>query len=1209
MEMEQWDSGSHGVDSFQQENANVNAVQYDGNNSSYPRNDHHTGYRNDNNDYNNQNNMNQNRTYYNNNNNNHYQPRYAPRGNRNRNSYNDNNYRRNNNNYRRQQYNNNSQYGNRNRPRYQPRNNQQYKRKPYTQYQPKQTNTHNPYNPPVQPNDASYSSNPSVSHPPPRPSNRFVPKKKFKRQIEDNLDFEPQTEDTYTAQDTQLQSRPHTQDIRRPTTQYVDESEAQIRRQTNRYSFGNNTHHHSKPKSRHTNSLELENLSTRAKEMALQLQNGKYDCMVCQSFIGKKGRIWKCNHCFTMFHMTCVNKWARAREQKDAESEQRATKPDRLIDKIRCPACNFMDTAFIFNQYKCFCGKVIFDHEYRASYTHASSIPHSCGDICNKKRGTHCPHACPGECHPGPCEACKLPSDRKSACPCGKLSYSLLCGQTETKQRLCTQLCDKLLKCGNHRCESTCHHGECKPCDIKTEQECFCGKNKTLKACGTGVQLTIKVVDDEEEKEMIVFKYSCHKKCDKDLSCGNHRCTLTCHNGSCSVCPRRIEEPTRCSCSKSTFEDIHRSSCLDPLPVCGKKCGKMLGCGQHFCRKGCHDSKCALCMLHVKKKCRCRASEKKYKCHDYQKKLNHFIALQSNALVIEGQDSWIRCGKKCKRVKSCGKHTCAETCCRGRSIRTYFEGHQCREFCNKPLECGRHRCASYCHRGNCNPCGVTYRNGVQCACGEVFVPGPFQCGTKHIPMCKEPCEKVLPCDHLCVAKCHPGDCPPCIRPCSKPCNSHGLLVHNMPCHVDNRSCGNPCGRLLHCGAHHCVRTCHNDACTEHKDSKKDQTKGCGQICNETLKCGHKCMYRCHGKNNTCHADGCKAQITVKCKCGNNWDTQYCRGRTQYDLKAVPCNEHCAIEERNKDLRDAFNIPTSPCKKKDNKKKGALMIPYAAAVLERMLKWMQDKGSPTMMKNEKKVIKPKFVYYMEGVLDAYLSDKSSDFKAKYCDITVLVSHTQTMSYMIDLRPMSSEQRYIVYTMAAQYHIRCEKKENSGKKSTSYLELSKTAQSHVADYLLSSALIEYQVNKDEIRTLESMPPQHMIVIDNGTDISSSLIQDRLLPWAGLYRMFWDNQNQLFMVFIDENARNSAMTSIKTFGARKATQADSLTANAVQVNKKNQKKKKKLKAQHSHAAKKNKANNQGWLTIGDAHVEPDDMIKMKPQQFDVKMNNRFG
>ena len=379
--------------------------------------------------------------------------------------------------------------------------------------------------------------------------------------------------------------------------------------------------------------------------------------------------------------------------------------------------------------------------------------------------------------------------------------------------------------------------------------------------------------------------------------------------------------------------------------------------------------------------------KRKFKCHDYQKRLKSYLDRNETALFLGQQDAGLNV------VKNVNELNLAETylfriCCPGRASRSYFEGHRCREICNKALDCGRHICGSPCHRGRCNPCGVTYRNGVECACGAVYVPGPFQCGTRNIPTCTQTCGKVLPCGHLCAAKCHHGVCPPCNRLCSKEC-PHGLMVHNMPCHIEQRSCGNPCGRMLSCGIHSCTKICHVGAC------ESRGKRACEQICGLQLKCGHKCLTKCHG--GVCPATSCKAQITVKCVCGNTSEKDYCKGRTEYELKAVPCTENCQIADRNKRFAEALNINVSKKTGKseaEQKDSGKIRIPFAAAVLKRILKWMNDdKAHTTIPKQNKKILSPKFAYYIEGIFAAYISDDSQDlhrFKTKYPDITALVS---------------------------------------------------------------------------------------------------------------------------------------------------------------------------------------------------------------------------
>merc|ERR1719361_785497 len=491
---------------------------------------------------------------------------------------------------------------------------------------------------------------------------------------------------------------------------------------------------------------------------------------------------------------------------------------------------------------------------------------------------------------------------------------------------------------------------------------------------------------------------------------------------------------------------------------------------------------------------------------------------------------------------------------------------------------------------------VTYRNGVECACGNVFVSGPFQCGTKHIPQCNNICNKVLECGHLCAAKCHHGDCPKCTRICSKPCTSHNIMVHNMPCHVDNRSCGRTCNKLLKiCGIHKCQRTCHSGKCLKDSDAAKRSKKGCGQICGLPLKCGHQCMAKCH-PGTPCKTEACKAQIIVQCKCGNSSLREYCRGRTEYELKAIPCSEDCQVAERNKRFRDALNLNNSKSEQKEaNNQK--TMIPFAASVLKRILKWMKsDKNKILISKEKKQIVAPKFVYYIEGILSAYICDQSEDFKAfksQYKDISVC-------GQCISLKPMSSEQRFIVYSMVTHYHIKAEKIE-TGKSEHSYIELSKTKHSAITDYLLSAALIEYQLRGDEIETLENMPPSLIMVVDNAENVSSSIVQNRLLAWTGDYRMYRRNE-QLFIVFSNEKLRNSAMTQMKKFDARKATKSDSLNAANI-VQKKKTERRKKAKAAKAKNAKGvsdsygdvSEANKE-WTTIGSPHAISSGKMKKK-------------
>lgn len=948
--------------------------------------------------------------------------------------------------------------------------------------------------------------------------------------------------------------------------------------------------------------------------MIEQILDGEYNCMVCHSTVGKKGRIWTCKHCYIIFHLTCINRWASAREQKEAEEEHRDPKPDYLIKSMRCPACNFVDNTFKMNKYYCYCGKQCLDDalgyydDYNQNFNiNSNGIPHSCGELCGRYKGTtsECEHCCIAQCHPGPCDPCRLPSAKVYKCECGKMQYNLRCGQQETERKLCSFTCEKLLNCKNHKCDLKCHHGACPTCPIKTFATCFCGKEKKELHCGEG-----KEVELENGKKETRFK--CNKICNKLLPCGNHHCTFECHVGSCSNCPRKVVDPTVCACGKTTFTPNNnknsnnariRKSCLDPLPTCSQRCDRMLSCGIHFCKRKCHDSKCPPCTIPVKKQCRCNGEMKTLTCSEYNNKIqqinNGIIGVDIDMELVTNPDSFVRCKKLCKKILSCGYHTCKTVCCPGRNILGY-EGHVCHERCLRELPCGRHFCNNNCHAGTCLPCGVTYRNGISCACGNVSVPGPVQCSTAGIIKCSKKCEKILPCGHECAMQCHYGDCDvKCNILVDKSCEKHNNPVHNIPCHIQSPLCGEQCKSPLPCNQHYCSRSCHAGNCIENKDDYNNvMLKGCSNICNKLLRCGHRCPTKCHPAT-PCDEHLCEVKINVKCVCGNRTEQQYCGGRIDYEIKAVLCNEHCVIEERNKRFRQAFNINADDNKDENNNNKlENKQIPYATNTLQRCLKYMKSEYKKTHSSSMlPQIIEPIFIMEIENILSAYVNDISNDlreFKKKFPKIEISYPMAPVIKNKDEAKPVpqypslyiphiqNKEERYIIHNIANQYYVVAEKDDTFRNKSIG-MRLLKTFQSSIPYYLLSQAIQEYQINPSKLVTLEQYPPECIIVVDNATNISSSMLQDRLLAWTGDYKMWRNERNNLFIVFTNEELRNAALASILVkFNGRKATENDSLFVSQAVSNKKQQQQQNKNKNKQKNKTTKKEHSNttkDGW------------------------------
>ncbi|MGH0136124.1 UNVERIFIED_CONTAM: hypothetical protein FKN15_066220 [Acipenser sinensis] len=134
-----------------------------------------------------------------------------------------------------------------------------------------------------------------------------------------------------------------------------------------------------------------------------QLTEEKYECMVCCEVIRVMAPVWSCQSCYHVFHLNCIKKWARS---PASQAEGKVSNPE-------------------WNR---------------------NEIPHSCGELCCKKRsGLDCNHPCNIQ--------------------------SVRCGQATMIR--CTDVCGSLLNCDKHTCAQVCHSGKCQPCQLQVSQECL----------------------------------------------------------------------------------------------------------------------------------------------------------------------------------------------------------------------------------------------------------------------------------------------------------------------------------------------------------------------------------------------------------------------------------------------------------------------------------------------------------------------------------------------------------------------------------------------------------------------------------------------------------------------------------------------------------------------------------------------------------------
>ena len=90
----------------------------------------------------------------------------------------------------------------------------------------------------------------------------------------------------------------------------------------------------------------------------------------------------------------------------------------------------------------------------------------------------------------------------------------------------------------------------------------------------------------------------------RTLDCGNHVCELDCHEGACPSCPLLPSHVTSCPCGATPLSSLlsegsERSSCLDPVPTCGKVCGRRLPCwSDGTCVHVCTSCACTIIWLY-----------------------------------------------------------------------------------------------------------------------------------------------------------------------------------------------------------------------------------------------------------------------------------------------------------------------------------------------------------------------------------------------------------------------------------------------------------------------------------------------------------------------------------------------------------------------------------------------------------------------------------
>ena len=257
----------------------------------------------------------------------------------------------------------------------------------------------------------------------------------------------------------------------------------------------------------------------------------------------------------------------------------------------------------------------------------------------------------------------------------------------------CQRSCGKRLKCG-HACRQLCH-----PRDIE---------HKT---------------------------YPCGEPCGRTIKGCDHLCSNNCSEPCITRCLEMVDRVLpRCG-------HILKMECsADPKDAeCKERCDKILPCG-HCCQSYCSKPCTTKCKELVKKA--------DWPC-------GHEVTIACSATSED-------CSVLCDGTLDCG-HQCSGHCgecrmgrihkgCKEKCKRVLICSHSCKENCSTPCPPCSEACENRCIHSNCDQ-----------TCGEPCIPCRYPCPWEcqhhkcykrcheicDRPRCNEPCEKILPCYHVC----------------------------------------------------------------------------------------------------------------------------------------------------------------------------------------------------------------------------------------------------------------------------------------------------------------------------------------------------------------------------------------------------------------------------------------------------------------------------
>lgn len=250
------------------------------------------------------------------------------------------------------------------------------------------------------------------------------------------------------------------------------------------------------------------------------------------------------------------------------------------------------------------------------------------------------------------------------------------------------------------------------------------------------------------------------------------------------------------------------------------------------------------------------------------------------------------CTLPCEFRLDCG-HVCLSVC---HPYDVEHKKYKCPKNCERILCDDGHKCPHLCHQECPEQCPTDVQKVIpQCLHAQKVPchqdPSTFRC--------LQPCEKLLPCGHLCQARC--GD--PCTERCQVKINLTLRCGHTQKnacfyqTEAEEPPCWAKCGHVLKCG-HACLGKCY--MCFQGRFHL-----ACSHQCRRPLICSHTCTEPCSGQcppcsrpcENRCIHSQCKkkcGQACVPCSepCGWRCPHQSCGKLCHEPCDRPPCTEPC-----------------------------------------------------------------------------------------------------------------------------------------------------------------------------------------------------------------------------------------------------------------------------------------------------------------------------